>query len=140
MTALPVEPGDCYPHAMFFVFGKKSKVRPVPGGRREKRKCPGCGKTAFFTECIKESKVTAYHVVELWDDEEKVFVCDSCSEAMDFEDTHPPELSEKERAKLARGVAKERARVAKAAEKQRVKQAREIETELAALKKRLGKD
>lgn len=125
---------------MFFVFGKKSKTRPVPGGRREKRKCPECGKTAFFTECIEESKVTAYHVVELWDDEEKVFVCDACSEAMDFEDTLPPELSEKEQAKLRREVEKERARAAKESEKQKAKQAREVDAELAALKKRLAKD
>jgi hypothetical protein len=125
---------------VFFLFGKKTKHRRVPNGRSERRRCPECGQTALFVEHEEESKVTAYHVVELWSSDDRVFVCSACGEAMDLEDTEAPALTAKEReaqrateARAAETRAKEKAKQDKRVEK-------EIDRELAALKKRLGRD
>jgi hypothetical protein len=125
---------------MFFLFGRKTKHRRVPGGRSERRRCPECGETALFVEHERESKYTAYHFVELWSSDDRVFVCGACGEAMDLEDTEAPALTAKERdaQALAQARQAEARAKAKATEERRVE--KEIDRELAALKKRLGRE
>ncbi|MCB9613142.1 MAG: hypothetical protein H6722_11870 [Sandaracinus sp.] len=139
---------------MFVLFGRKAKFRRVSGGRREKRRCPACDATATFVEYDKTSSYSLYFV-ELFDDTERVFVCGACGEAMSFDATGAPVLSERERAKLAKEAEKEAARARKAAEAEkraqeaervrrerarevaRERQERALDDELAALKRRV---
>lgn len=128
-----------YRAGVFFLFGRKSKVRPVEGGRKEKRACPECGQTALFVEAEKKSDYSAYLVLDLFSSTDRVFVCSACGEWMDLEDTEAPALSAEERARLLREKAAELDRALKARERERKKQERDVERELAALKKQLGK-
>lgn len=121
---------------MFFLFGRKSKMRRVSGGRQEKRRCPECEENALFVEHDRASTYTAY-LVELWDSSDRVFVCGNCGEAMDLEDTSPPAPSAAERAKLARAAADEAERAAKQRAAERKVQEKQIDAELAALKRKL---
>ncbi len=129
-----------YPRRVFFLFGKKTKHRRVPDGRSERRRCPECGETGLFVEHERESKVTAYHFVELWSSDDRVFVCSACGEAMDLEDTAAPALSAKEREAQALAQAREAEARAKAKAKEAKRAEKEIDRELAALKKRLGRE
>lgn len=131
----------------FVMFGRKSKVRRVPDGEFEKRRCPECGKTTVFRECIVKKTYTAYHFVDLWNSESTQFCCDSCGAVMPLDETEAPELSAREKARLEAVEAKQAAIAAKQAEVDRLranKQAhqreQDIEDELAAMKARLGLD
>ena len=131
----------------FVLFGRKGKVRRVPDGQFEKRRCPECGKTTVFRECVVEKTYTAYHFVNLWSSKSTQFSCDDCGSVMDLDDTLNPELSEREKAELAALEDKKRAIEAKQAKadrlrRQRQEQARErdIDDELSAMKARLGLD
>lgn len=135
----------------FVMFGRKGKVRRIPDGQFEKRRCPECDKTTVFRECVVKKTYTAYHFVNLWTSESTQFSCDACGSVMDLEDTLDPELSERERAKLEGQRAQLEAKEAKiAAKKARLASAQAkaqaeakedaVEDELAAMKKRLGLD
>ena len=135
----------------FVMFGRKGKVRRVPDGRFEKRRCPECGKTTVFRECVVKNTYTAYHFVNLWTSESTQFACDDCGATMDLERTEPPEISAREQARHEALEAKRAAIEAKQARldqlqaqqraQQRTQQRdREIEDELAAMKARLGLD
>jgi ribosomal protein S27E len=133
----------------FLMFGRKGKVRRVPDGQFEKRRCPECGKTTVFRECVVEKTYTAYHFVNLWSSESTQFCCDACGSVMDLAETELPELSAHEQARLEALEAKQAAIAAKQAELEQLrakdeaktrKQAREqaVDDELAAMKARLG--
>jgi endogenous inhibitor of DNA gyrase (YacG/DUF329 family) len=133
------------------MFGSKGKARRVPDGRFEKRRCPECGKTTVFRECVVEKTYTAYHFVNLWTSESTQFCCDACGSVMDLEATLPAELSAHEQQQLAALEAKQAAIAAKQVELERLrtkqaaedrKRAREqaVEDELSAMKARLGLD
>ncbi|MEM9455689.1 MAG: hypothetical protein AAGF11_16015 [Myxococcota bacterium] len=131
----------------FVMFGRKGKVRRVPDGQFEKRRCPECGRTTVFRECIVKKTYTAYHFVNLWSSESTQFACDACGSVMDLEQTEAPELSAREKAQLEALETKQAAIEAKQARleelrSQRDAQQREqaIEDELAAMKARLGLD
>jgi len=135
----------------FLMFGSKGKARRVPDGQFEKRRCPECGKTTVFRECVVEKTYTAYHFVNLWSSESTKFCCDACGSVMDLDETEAPELSAREQAQLEALEAKQAAIAAKQAELERLriegeaqarKQAREksVDDELAAMKARLGLD
>lgn len=142
---------------MFF-FGRKSKSRPLKDGRRERRKCPDCDADTTFVEVKVEKSYTAYVVVDLFNTESTAFCCSECLEVMDFERTLEPNLSPREKAKLAKAEAKaEAARVkaqAKAeAEQKQQREARAkrqkddaraqehaLDDELTEMKARLGLD
>jgi len=135
----------------FLMFGSKGKARRVPDGQFEKRRCPECGKTTVFRECVVEKTYTAYHFVNLWSSESTKFCCDACGSVMDLDETEAPELSAREQAQLEALEAKQAAIAAKQVEVERLrskqetqsrKQARDqaVEDELAAMKARLGFD
>lgn len=143
---------------MWAVFGRKKKIKPVRDGRRERRKCPLCGEDTTFFEVTIEKKFTAYVVVDLFNTESTGFQCKACDEVMDLDDTHEPNLSEREKKKLAKAQAKaeaERARKLAEAEEARKREIREaaeearaekaakesqLDDELAAMKARMGID
>lgn len=133
----------------FLMFGSKGKARRVPDGQFEKRRCPECGKTTVFRECVVEKTYTAYHFVDLWSSKSTQFCCDACGAVMDLEATLAPELSAREQAQLEALEAKQAAIAAKQSELERLrveeaaqsrKQARDksVDDELAAMKARLG--
>lgn len=143
---------------MWFFFGRKSKVRPAKDGRRERRTCPECDADTTFVEVTVEKTYTAYAVVDLFDTKSTAFACSECQEVMDFDRTLEPQLSPREKAKLAKAEAKAEAERAKAqakadAEQKRQRAARAkrqkdearaqenaLDDELTAMKARLGLD
>lgn len=133
----------------FVMFGRKGKVRRVPDGQFEKRKCPECERTTVFRECVVSQTYTAYHFVNLWTSELTKFCCDACSAVLELDETDEPELSPREQARKDEQDAALRAKQSRIAAKQarlseQRAQAREeaaeeaVEDELAAMKKRLG--
>lgn len=131
----------------FVMFGRKGKVRRVPDGQFEKRRCPECGKTTVFRECIVKKTYTAYHFVDLWSSESTQFACDACGSVMDLDETEAPALSAREQAQREAIEAKQAAIEAKQARLEQLQREREtqrrqqdIEDELAAMKARLGLD
>lgn len=133
----------------FLMFGSKGKARRVPDGRFEKRRCPECGKTTVFRECVVEKTYTAYHFVSLWSSESTQFCCDACGSVMDLEATLAPELSAREQAQLEALEAKQKAIAAKQSELEQLRakqeaedrkrsRAQAVEDELSAMKARLG--
>jgi ribosomal protein S27E len=131
----------------FVMFGRKGKVRRVPDGQFEKRRCPECEKTTVFRECLVEKTYTAYHFVNLWTSESTQFACDACGSVMNLDETLDPELSAREKAQLAELERKEQLIAAKQAKAEQLRHEREsvdreaaLDDELAAMKARLGLD
>ena len=143
---------------MWFHFGRSSKIRPLEDGRRERRKCPDCDADTTFVEVKVEKKYTAYVVVDLFNTESTAFACSECQEVMDFDRTLEPDLSPREKAKLAKAQAKQEAQRAKAQAKAEAEQKKRreaqakrrqeearaqenaLDDELTAMKARLGLD
>lgn len=133
----------------FLLFGSKGKARRVADGQFEKRRCPECGKTTVFRECVVEKTFTAYHFIDLWSSKSTQFACDACGSVMELEQTLGPELSAREQAQLEAVEAKQaaiadkqaqldRLRAQQEAESRKQARARAVEDELTAMKKRLG--
>lgn len=133
----------------FLLFGSKGKARRVPDGQFEKRRCPECGKTTVFRECLVEKTFTAYHFLDLWSSESTQFACDACGSLMALDKTLAPELSEREQSQQRALEAKQAAIAAKQDELERLEARRRaeqreqsrrqgIEDELAAMKARMG--
>ncbi|MEX1368283.1 MAG: hypothetical protein AB1Z98_34450 [Nannocystaceae bacterium] len=124
------------------MFGRKGKVRRVPDGQFEKRRCPECGKTTVFRECLVRKTYTAYHFVDLWSSESTQFACDACGSVMDLDETEAPELSAREAQQREQLQAKQAAIEAKREHLRRQREVQQhedaIEDELAAMKQRLG--
>jgi hypothetical protein len=126
---------------MFFLFGKKTRARPVANGRTVTGRCPGCETIQQLHEVERESTYTAYIAIDLFSSKERAFACASCGEVVDADEiasTPPPRDERAER------EAREAATQRREAEKQRREaekktRAREVDEELAELKKRLGK-
>ncbi len=132
---------------MWFVFGRKKKIRPLSGGRSRRRKCPKCGADTTFVEVEVETTYTAYIAIDLFDTESTAFQCRACDEVMALEDTNAPELTAKEKAaeEKARLKAREKRKKQLALEAKKARkeaQAKEdaLDDELAAMKARLGID
>lgn len=124
---------------MFLWFSSKKRAKRVEGGRSVKRKCPACGKTANFHECVVERKVSAFSVVTLWDDESTAFACSACGELSDLSDTHEPELSAREQQALAEQQAKALAAAKREREHAEAAKQAQVDAELEALRRKLGK-
>lgn len=135
----------------FLMFGSKGRARRVPDGQFEKRRCPECGKTTVFRECVIEKTYTAYHFIDLWSSKSTQFSCDACGSVMDLEQTLSPELSAREQDQQRALEDKQAAIAAKQVQVQRLRRQREaedreharrqaVEDELAAMKARLGLD
>lgn len=133
----------------FLMFGSKGKARRVPDGQFEKRRCPECGKTTVFRECVVEKTYTAYHFVDLWSSESTQFACDACGSLMDLDETLPAELSEREQAQQkaledkqaaieAKRARLEQLEARRSAEQREQSRRQSIEDELAAMKARMG--
>lgn len=133
----------------FLMFGSKGKARRVPDGQFEKRRCPECGKTTVFRECVVEKTYTAYHFVDLWSSESTQFSCDACGSLMDLDETLPAELSEREQAQQkaledkqaaieAKRARLEQLEARRSAEQREQSRRQSIEDELAAMKARMG--
>ena len=124
---------------MIIWWRNKKRAKTVRGSRRVKRRCPKCEETTHFRECTVTHDVSVYSV-KLWDDEYRAFACSNCDEVMDLDDTLEPELSEREQRKLE----KERQRALEAARRERERKEAEktqlVDHELAALKRKLGKE
>jgi predicted RNA-binding Zn-ribbon protein involved in translation (DUF1610 family) len=67
---------------MWLLFGNKTKVRPVPGGRTIERRCDECRQVRRFVECDVADEVSLF-AVSLFDMEHRRMVCPECGE--DFE-------------------------------------------------------
>ncbi|MEZ4451622.1 MAG: hypothetical protein R3B09_19275 [Nannocystaceae bacterium] len=130
---------------MLFWVGTRGKIRRVPDGQFEKRKCPECGKTTVFRECKVDRSFVAYSFLKLWDWKSTTFACDACCATMDLDDTLPPELSAREQALADKVAAKERAiadkrrlLAAKEVERDAKAQADRIEAELEAIRRKVA--
>lgn len=132
---------------MLFWVGTRGKIRRIPDGQFEKRRCPECGKTTVFRECQLERSFVAYSVLKLFDSKSTTFACDACGATMDLEDTLPPELSAREQALAGKIAAKEaaiadkrRLLAAKETEREAKARADAIEAELEALRRKVAAD
>ena len=128
-----------YRRPVIFLFGRKTKYRPLAQGGRVRRRCPECGQDAEFVACERVHTYEAYFV-GLFDTRKTVWVCTACKEEVDTAEELPPgeDDAAKQRAELE---ATERARAARrqqlAEKAEAVKQ--KVEDELAALKAKLGR-
>lgn len=124
---------------MFVWLSTKKRARRVENGRKLRRKCPECGATTDFYECVVERSVSAFSVVKLWDGESTAYACSACGEVTELGDTHEPELTAREQRELA----EQRTRALEAAKREREQAAtakrQQVDDELAALKRKLGK-
>ncbi len=135
---------------MWLLFGSKKKLRSVPGGRRERRDCPSCGRTAEFVECEAESSLDVWFV-DVLSDKQRVLVCTACeaqfTEEPAEEAPRPPRPRTVEHAPPARGEMGAAARAFGAQRaapapppKRAAPSSREIDDRLAALKRKMGRD
>jgi len=127
-------------------FGSKSKVRRVPDGQTLKRKCPECGETALFRECVVKKEYSVYSVVTLWDSTSTAYACSACDSVMSLGESQAPQLTAREEAKQrkleekeARVAEKRRKAAALEAEKAKRSRDAQIDSELEALKRKLSK-
>jgi hypothetical protein len=114
---------------MWLFGGTKSKTRPIAGGRVGKRYCEGCKAVVTFRECTIADQVHLFFV-SLLDTESRRMVCAECGEDHDVNEFFaseriavPPKSRAPEKAPASR----------------REPTDGEIDAELAALKRRLGK-
>jgi ribosomal protein S27E len=124
---------------MVFWGGRRRKFTPRPDGRAIKRKCPGCGKTSEFREGDVRDTYSVYSV-SLFDDDYHAVQCSSCGDVMDLDKTLEPELNAREQRKLAQQRERELATARREREQNQATKQRQVDDELAALKRRLGKD
>jgi uncharacterized C2H2 Zn-finger protein len=118
---------------MWLLFHRSGKTRAVRDGETFVDSCPECGKRATFTE-VEITENYGVFFVDLVGDKERAFRCGACGEVFDLKDT-PREQPAKSLAELERERAIEQSRRREVAEAKAV----QIEDELGALKKRLGK-
>lgn len=124
---------------MVFWGGRKRKFRPRPDGRTHRRKCPECGETTEFREGDVHDSYSAFSV-KLFDDDYQAFQCSSCGEVMALDESLEPALTAAEQ----RALDEQRTRELEAArherEREEAAKQRQVDDELAAIKRRLGKD
>ena len=107
---------------MWMLFGNKTRVRPVAGGREIERYCPECKTVRTYQECDVADQVSVFFV-EVADMTSRRMVCPECGE----DDEMPPEEAAKPAPR------------APAPEPRRGPTDGELETMLADLKAKLGK-
>jgi hypothetical protein len=106
------------------LFSSGERIRRT--GKSLEARCGACKKVVKMYEAVRHSNVSAYAVISLWDSEERVIQCGECL------GIHADEAADE----LRRGNSQSPARAAKP--KPAIDDA-QIDAELAALKKRLGK-
>ncbi|AKF11158.1 hypothetical protein [Sandaracinus amylolyticus] len=132
---------------MFFLFGQKKRAKRIAGARAITVRCPHCEKPRVFVEVELERTYTAYVMIDLWTSKDRAFGCTECGEILDADsdeavaalaalDAPDPKALAKQRAALEA----ERAARAKAREAEQEQRDRDVEDELAALKKKLGRE
>ena len=124
---------------MFLLFGRKTKFRPLEGGRRVRRRCPECGQEAEILACERVHTYEAYFV-GLFDTAKAVWVCSACKEEIELPDALPAGEADAERKRKELEAAEQ----ARAARRQQLTDKAEamkqkVEDELAALKAKLGR-
>ena len=141
---------------MWFLFGRRVRVRRVPGGKVIRRRCPECGVDAKFHECQEKESYSVFFV-PFTADTETTYCCGACGETFDLVDSdsdldtdqrrelegdlradEPPRISADElrRQRLAEALAAKRERDV---ERARAVHSNETDRQLAALKKKLGR-
>jgi len=64
---------------MWLLFGKKTRVRPVPSGRVIERHCTECNQVRRFVECDVADKVSLFSV-SVFDMTNRRMVCPECGD------------------------------------------------------------
>jgi hypothetical protein len=118
---------------MFLFGGKKTKFRPVKGGRSGARACKECQATVTFHECEVTDKVHVFFV-ELFEAKTRRMVCSECGEDHDVDEFF-------EAARQEGSSARPEPRKAPASSRSASSRAQEaeIDDELAALKRRIAR-
>lgn len=128
---------------MWLLFHRNAKTRPVRDGDSFVEVCPECGKRATFVE-VEVSESFGVFFVDLVGDKARAYRCGACGEVFDLKD-QPASGAPAKPSKPAPPVKSlaELEREQQLAEQRRREAARakatQIEDELAALKKRLGR-
>ncbi len=134
----------------------KHDLKRVFGGKKAKFKCGQCGQVTTFHESTIDDNLKIYFVVEVWKHSKRVMQCNECLAVCDFYQLFPDAKSHEEQTEVKRkqeeseAEAKRKKADAAARQKQeeldnkkreqeRVRKSKEIDNELEALKKKLGK-
>jgi hypothetical protein len=114
---------------MWLIVGKSTKVQRIEGGREVQRRCEKCEKVTTFAECNMKDSMQVFFV-SLLDFKTRRMVCMTCGDDFDVDE-------------LARTPASSRAAASTNAPAPPPKRSSpndpEIDDELAALKRRIGK-
>lgn len=142
------------------VWSCGKELKRTFGGRKQTLNCSNCKKATTFYEAIVDDSFKIYFVVELWKKTKRVMQCGECLYVSDFYEVYPEEKQKEEeaRAKLeadrlkAENEAKQKAleeqarqeavarKAREAAEKEaKQKMDQQVDDELEALKRKLGK-
>ncbi|MDC0678468.1 hypothetical protein [Sorangium atrum] len=132
------------------IFGTRARVER--SGEKFRGGCPQCGTAGVFYRAKKTFNVSLFVAVSLWDSAEDVVQCGQCLTAFDPADVPPlpeePKASLTERVARAVGLDREKPAPTAPPEKPSPSSARElpsrdvdaeIDAELAAMKRRVGK-
>jgi len=130
---------------MWMLFHHRSKTKPVADGETFTQRCPSCDKTAEFHEVEVSQGVGAFFV-DLVEDRERAYRCGACGDTFDVADQAPDQSLDLESLpspeEIEASQKAERQRLAAAAQARREiaeRKANQIEDELAAIKRRLGR-
>jgi hypothetical protein len=112
-----------------------TKTRPVRGGATLYQKCPECGELATFHE-VEITTAAGVFFIDVLSSTDRAYQCSACCETFDLKETadEPVEEVRPARDLAAELLAEKRQREAAVAAK-----TRQIDDELAALKRKLGK-
>jgi hypothetical protein len=128
---------------MWMLFHRKAKTRVVRGGETFVQRCPECGLDARFHEVEVTEKFGVFFV-DVVGDRQRAFLCSNCEEVFDAKDELPgdsrPALpSPQQLAREAKISEQERVAAERARREAVEAKAKQIDDELAALKKRMGR-
>lgn len=122
---------------MFWLLHGKTKTRLVPGGQTLHDTCPACGEHAAFHE-VEVTTAAGAFFVDVVSGTDRGFRCSNCAEVMDLRDDDAaaaPPAPPPPRDLLAVLEAEREARIIADAKRDLA-----VEDELAALKRKLGKN
>jgi len=109
----------------------------VRSGKTFRGRCPSCGEDAKMHEAVKRTNVSLWFAISLWDSDEPVVQCGECLVVLTVNRTASASAAPPEKAQLPRPNRAVPATLP--ANRPTVIDEREIDRELAALKRRLGK-
>jgi hypothetical protein len=126
---------------MLWLFTSNKRTRVAPGGQKMRSDCPECRQPRDFVEVEVETSAGVWFI-DVLSDTERLWRCTGCGENFELRDKSaraepsppsapPPRPARDMRAEL------ERERARREAETRR--RERQVDDELAALKKKLGK-